>query len=70
MRRFGWVVVLVGVLIAVFGMGQFARALALSTDTNPNPVGNGMLMALGLVVGEMVAGIGLAMVGGRFRRWV
>src|SRR5947207_55706 len=43
MRQTGYLLMLVGVLIAAFGMAQLAWVISTSPDPNPNPVGHGML---------------------------
>jgi len=58
MKRFGYFLMLLGVLIAVFGIVQLAWVAYTSTDPNPNPVGNGMLMVLCLFTGIAVFGLG------------
>ena len=67
MRRLGYFLMLVGVLVAAFGMAQLAWVLYTSPDPNPNPVGNGMLMALCWYAGIAVFGLG-GWMRGVFRR--
>ena len=61
MNRSAKVLLLIGLLIAVLGTLQFLLVLALSSDPNPNPVGNGILMWLAWAVGGIIAGLGLFM---------
>jgi hypothetical protein len=51
MRSAGRFVMLLGLVIALAGMAQFAWVLWTSPDPNPNPAGSGMLMSLSWVVG-------------------
>jgi hypothetical protein len=54
-------------LIAAFGIYQFALAQLTSTDDNPNLVGNGMLMMACWYGGIMVVGLGAKIAG--LLRW-
>ena len=58
MRQTGYLLMLVGVLIAAFGMAQLAWVISTSPDPNPNPVGHGMLLAACWVGGIAVFGFG------------
>jgi hypothetical protein len=58
MKYSGYFLMLVGVLIAAFGMVQLAWVQYTSPDPNPNPVGSGMLMAFCLYLGIMLFGVG------------
>lgn len=58
MKHSGYFLMLVGMLVAIFGMVQLAWAIYTSPDPNPNPVGSGMLMTLSWYTGIVVFGLG------------
>ncbi|HVS35981.1 MAG TPA: hypothetical protein VMS17_10415 [Gemmataceae bacterium] len=65
MTRAGWILVLIGIVIAVVGTVQLPLVVWLSGDPTLNPVGNGILMWLSwgiagllVLVGAVVALIG------------
>jgi hypothetical protein len=70
MKRAGPIIILLGLLIVTGGAFQLFLATALSTDTNPNPVGNGLLWCLCLIIGSIVAAVGLRVGEGKFSRWI
>jgi len=59
----GYSAMAAGVLIMLFGIGQFAFVSLTTADANPNPAGSGMLMALCWVGGIAVAGTGAKIAG-------
>jgi hypothetical protein len=63
MKHLGYFVMLLGVLIAAFGMVQLAWVCYTSPDPNPNPVGSGMLMTACLFAGITIFGIGGCLAG-------
>ena len=65
MTRTGFILLAVGVVIAVLGTVQLPLAIWLSGDPTLNPVGNGMLMWLSWVVAGFffVTGALLALIG-------
>jgi hypothetical protein len=67
MKGAGYIVMLLGVLIAVFGMAQLAWVGYTSPDPNPNPVGSGMLMTACWFLGITLFGAG-GWLAGVFRR--
>src|SRR5262245_50826641 len=58
MKRTGYFVMLVGVAVAAFGMAQLGWVAYTSPGPNPNPVGNGMLMAGCWSLGIILFGAG------------
>jgi hypothetical protein len=65
MTRAGWILLSIGILIAVAGTVQLPLVVWLSGDPTLNPVGNGILMWLSWgVAGVFVAvGVALAVIG-------
>ncbi len=58
MKKTGYFVMLLGVLIAVFGTAQLAWVSYTSPDPNPNPLGSGMLMTACWYLGIVLFGAG------------
>jgi hypothetical protein len=67
MKTSGQFLMLIGVAVAAFGMAQLAWVTWTSPDPNPNPVGNGMLMAACWLLGITLFGAG-GWLAGVFRR--
>jgi hypothetical protein len=65
-KRLGSVLMLGGVLLALFGVAQLAWVGWTSTDPRPNPVGSGMLLAACWYGGITLFGVG-DWIAGRFR---
>ncbi len=65
MRRTGVILILVGLLIAGLATAQFELVLFFTSDPNPNPAINGVLMWAGWGLGGLLVAIGalVALVG-------
>jgi hypothetical protein len=70
MKRASPIVILLGLAIVAGGAIQLFLAGVLSPDPHPNPIGNGFLWCLCLMVGSIIAAVGLRMGGGKFSRWI
>jgi hypothetical protein len=58
MARAGWILLSIGILIAVVGPVQLPLTVALSGDPTINPVGNGILMWLSWGVAGVLVAVG------------
>jgi hypothetical protein len=61
MTRTGVVLIVVGLVIAVVGTVQLPLTVWLSSDPNPNPVGNGILMWLSWAIAGLLLVVGAAL---------
>jgi hypothetical protein len=65
MKPIGYGLMILGILVAIFGVLQLAWVILTSPDPNPNPAGSGVLMSACLYGGILLIGLG-----GWAARWI